>query len=188
MKNIRYILILLVVFGATSLFAQTQKVSKKNTNIKWIASKVGGSHDGTIELKEGSLTWSNDEITAGKFVVNMKSVKNSDIENKDYNKKLVDHIKSDDFFGVDEFPLAVLEITEGSSFNDGKSMMKGNLTIRDKTHPVEFEVVKESDKLMAKLTIDRSKYDVKYRSKSFFKNLGDKLIHDDFTLEISVMK
>ena len=188
MKNIRYILALVVVFGATSLFAQTQKFSKENSEIKWAGSKVGGSHDGTIDLKEGSLTWDNDKISSGKFVVDMKSVKNTDIENKDYNKKLVDHLISDDFFGADEYPVAVLEITDGSSFSDGKAMLKGNLTIRDKTHPVEFEVMKTSDKLWGKLTIDRSKYDVKFRSKSFFKNLGDKLIHDDFTLEISVMK
>ncbi len=188
MKNIRYILALLVVFGATSLFAQTQKFSKKDTEIKWLGNKVGGSHDGTIDLKEGMLTWDNDKISSGKFVVDMKSIKNTDIENADYNKKLVDHLISDDFFGAEEFPVAVLEITEGSSFNDGKSMLKGSLTIRDKTHPVEFEVVKSTDKMVAKLTIDRSNYDVKFRSKSFFKNLGDKLIYDDFTLEITIMK
>ncbi len=188
MKNSKYILILITVLGSVTLMAQTQNISSDDAVLKWAASKVGGSHNGTIALKEGHLKWDHDKITTGKFVVDMKSITNTDIENADYNKKLVDHLVSDDFFGADEYPEAVLEITESTPFEDGKSKVKADLTIRGITHPIEFEAVKENDRLHAMLTIDRSKYDVKFRSKSFFKNLGDKLIYDDFTLEIIVTK
>ncbi len=188
MKNIKYILMLVIVMGNVTLLAQNQKISSKNTSIEWAANKVGGSHNGTIALKEGYLNWDHDKIISGKFVVDMKSITNTDIENADYNKKLVDHLVSDDFFGADEFPEAVLEITESTPFENGKSNVKADLTIRGITHPIDFEAVKEGSRLSTKLTIDRSKYGVKYRSKSFFKDLGDKLIYDDFTLEITVTK
>lgn len=181
-------LIVLAVVGTTTLMAQTHQITSDNTSVKWFASKIGGSHHGNISLKEGHLSWEDDKIAAGKFVVDMKSITCNDIENEDYNKKLVDHLKSDDFFGAEEFPEAVLEVLESTPFVNGKSKVKANLTIRGITHPVEFEVVKQSDKLMATITVDRSNYNVKFRSKSFFKNLGDKLIYDEFTLEIAILK
>ncbi|MBU1011887.1 MAG: YceI family protein [Bacteroidetes bacterium] len=167
---------------------QSQQITGEKVSIKWTGNKVGGSHYGTIDLKEGNLKWDHDQITSGKFVVDMQSIKNIDLTDAGYNKKLVDHLKSSDFFGVEEFPEAVLEITEGTVLSINKYKLMANLTIRGITHPIEFDALKEGDKLMAKLTIDRSKYEVKYRSKSFFQNLGDKLIYDDFTLEIVVTK
>lgn len=188
MKKLKYILIFIAVLGCGTLMAQKHQISSDQTSIKWTASKVGGTHHGTISLKEGHLNWDNDKIASGKFVIDMTSVTNTDLENEGYNKKLVDHIKSDDFFGAEEFPEAVLEITESTPFENGKAIVKANLTIRGITHPIEFEAVKETERLLAKLTINRSMYEVKFRSKSFFKNLGDKLIHDEFTLEIIVNK
>ncbi len=189
MKKLKYILIFVAVLGTTTLSAQTHQISSDKASIKWTASKVGGTpHYGNISLKEGHLNWEEDKIASGKFVVDMTSITVTDIEDEGYNKKLVDHLTSDDFFGADEFPEAVLEIKESTPFEDGKSSVKADLTIRGFTHPIEFDVVKENGRLLAKLTIDRSKYNVKFRSKSFFKNLGDKLIYDDFTLEIIITK
>ena len=179
---------MLAVFGTSTLMAQMHQVNSDKAHIKWTGTKIGGEHFGNISLKEGHLNWEDNKIASGKFVVDMTSVTVTDIENEGYNKKLVDHLVSDDFFGADEFPEATLEITGSTPFENGKSSVSGNLTIRDKTHAVEFETVKEEGRLLAKLIIDRSKYDVKYRSKSFFKNLGDKLIHDEFTLEIIINK
>ena len=188
MKNSKYFMVLLMMFGSMTMMAQSQHITNDKASIKWIASKVGGTHFGTIALKEGHLNWDHDKITSGKFVVDMTSIKNTDLEDEGYNKKLIDHLKSEDFFGVEKFPEAVLEITGSTAFENNKSNVKANLTIRGITHPIAFEVAEEANRLLAKLTIDRSKYDVKYSSKSFFKNLGDKLIYDNFTLEITITK
>lgn len=188
MKNIRYIILSIIVFGSVAMMAQSQQITSEMASIKWTANKVGGSHNGTIELKEGHLNWDHDQITSGKFVVDMQSIKNVDLTDAGYNKKLVDHLKSADFFGVEEFPEAVLEINGSTVMAGNKYKVMANLTIRQITHPIEFDALKEGDKLMATLTVDRSKYEVKYRSKAFFQNLGDKLIYDDFTLEIVVTK
>lgn len=184
----RYVLMMVTVLASVSLMAQSQQISSSQASIKWLANKVGGSHNGTIELKSGYLNWENNKIASGKFIIDMTSITNTDIENEDYSKKLVTHLKSEDFFGVEEFPEAVLEILGSTAFENQKSVVNANLTIRGIKHPIEFWAVKDMNKLLVKLTIDRSKYEVKYRSKSFFKNLGDKLIYDEFTLEIVITK
>ena len=184
MKKIKYILMVLAMAVAANLMAQTHQYNNENAIIKWTGEKIGGTHYGNISLKEGFLKWDHDQIVSGVFVVDMKSITNTDLENESYNKKLVDHLISDDFFGADEYPEAKLELTKSAAFKDGKAMLCGNLTIRDKTHAIEFEATKDVQKLHAKIVIDRSKFGVKFRSKSFFKDLGDNLIYDEFTLEI----
>lgn len=169
-----------------SVTAQTHQITSDNAEIKWTASKIGGSHNGHILLKEGSLTWEEDQFTSGKFVIDMGSITNDDIENDKYRNNLIEHLKSNDFFGAEEFPDAILAFTEVSGFVDDVAQVKADLTIRGITHPIEFNITHLEHGLSATITIDRSDYDVKFRSKSFFKNLGDKLIHDEFKLEITL--
>lgn len=173
-----------LVFTTSVLIAQSYTFNKENSKLKWEGKKVGGSHDGIIYLKSGTLKMNKSKIKSGKFVIDMKSMVNKDISNEKYRAKLENHLKSDDFFSVDEFPEAVLEITEESKFKDNKAHVHANLTIKGITKPVHFNVMKEDNMLKSKITVDRSKYNVKYGSKSFFKNLGDKLIYDDFTIEV----
>ena len=103
------------------------------------------------------------------------------------NQKLVGHLKSDDFFGVEKYPLATFEVTKASKFINGKSSMSGNITIKGKTESISFEVVRAEKEFSAKVEIDRSKFDVRYDSNSFFDNLGDKAIDDIFTLDIKLV-
>ena len=147
MKKIKYILMVLAMAVAANLMAQTHQYNNENTIIKWTGEKIGGTHYGNISLKEGFLKWDHDQIVSGVFVVDMKSITNTDLENESYNKKLVDHLISDDFFGADEYPEAKLELTKSAAFKDGKAMLSGNLTIRDKTHAVEFEAIKDAQEL-----------------------------------------
>jgi polyisoprenoid-binding protein YceI len=115
----------------------------------------------------------------------MNSILVEDIEDAGANGKLAGHLKADDFFGVSTFPTAQLLVTkvEGSTFS-------GNLTIKGITNPTVFtatsSTVGKTTTYKGKITIDRSKYNVKYGSKSFFENLGDKVIYDEFTLDFSL--
>ena len=65
-------------------------------------------------------------------------------------------------------------------------MVNGFLTIKDISHPVLFEMSNTEDGWNANLVFDRSKYNVKFRSGTFFENLGDKLIYDDIELKINL--
>jgi polyisoprenoid-binding protein YceI len=186
MKKIKSILALVMILATTGLFAQNLKVDTEKSTLAWHGEKVTGEHDGMIELKEGWLSWNNDKLTDGKFIIDMRSITNNDLEDAEYNAKLVNHLKSDDFFGVEKFPTANLEIKSSDKFESNKAKVKAHLTIKDITHPIEFEVQKDGNWFMAEIVVDRSKYDVRYGSGSFFDNLGDKMIYDDFTLTVKI--
>lgn len=187
MKSIKSLAsVVLALTLTTSVFAGTQKVDTSKSSVKWLGKKVTGEHFGAISVKEGSLEVNKDKVTGGKVVIDMASLTVEDIKDAGTNAKLVGHLKNDDFFGVATFPTAELVITkvEGTTFS-------GNLTIKGITNPTVFTATssKEGKNTTYKgtLTIDRSKFNVKYGSKSFFENLGDKVIYDEFTLDFSLV-
>ena len=186
MKTIKTILASLAILVSTSIIAQNMKVDVQKSTLKWHGEKVTGEHWGNIELQEGWLSWENDKIKEGKFIIDMASITNTDIEDDGYNAKLVGHLKSDDFFGVEKFPTAKLEIKGSEKFKNDKAMVKAHLTIKETTLPIEFEAQKDGNWFMAEIVVDRSKYDVRYGSGSFFDNLGDKMIYDDFTMTVKI--
>ncbi|MCU4174150.1 YceI family protein [Carboxylicivirga sp. N1Y90] len=174
------------IFSITAISSQEKSVDTQKSTLHWDAQKVTGEHNGTISFKNGQLQYKNDELTSATFVVDMTSITCSDIENEEYNKKLVGHLKSDDFFGVSTYPTSKLVINKFSKTKNGY-IAKGNLTIKNKTNPVEFEVTLVDKKLKGKLVVDRSLYDVKYGSGKYFDNLGDKMIYDEFELDFVVL-
>ena len=116
----------------------------------------------------------------------MTTITNSDLKDEGYNQKLVGHLKSDDFFGVEKFPTASFVVTKSSKFSNGKATLTGDITIKGKTESISFDIVKQSKEYTTKIEIDRSKFDVRYGSDSFFDNLGDKAIDDIFSLNIKL--
>jgi polyisoprenoid-binding protein YceI len=186
MKTFKIIIVTLFVFASISVFAQNYTVDTQQSKLKWFATKVTGKHNGIITLKSGEFTMKGDRIESGNFIIDMNSIVDEDLTDAGYNQKLVNHLKSDDFFGVATFPEARLVITQSTKFKDNKAIVKGNLTIKGKTNPVIFDAVKSDNNFQAKIVVDRSKFDVKYGSNSFFENLGDKAISDDFTLEVNL--
>lgn len=178
-------LALLFAVSAT-LSAQELKVDAQKSSLQWTGKKVGGSHTGFINLKSGNLVLKNDKITAGTFVIDMKSITNTDISDAETNGKLVGHLKSDDFFGVEKFGEATLVITSATAFKNNESNVSGNLTIKGITHPISFTVKRSGKTYTSTLVVDRSKYDVRYGSKSFFDNLGNSVIYDEFNLDVKI--
>jgi polyisoprenoid-binding protein YceI len=162
-----------------------------STKIQWNAKKVTGEHTGTIALKEGWIDWKKNEIVSGKFVVDMTTIQDSDLKDEKMKRTLEGHLKSDDFFGVEKNPVSTLEITGKSIFVNGAGIVKGNLTIKGITLPIEFNATaletKETITFTGKITVNRAKYDVRYGSGSFFSDLGDKLIYDDFVLDVTLV-
>ncbi|HMQ10678.1 MAG TPA: YceI family protein [Oligoflexia bacterium] len=171
---------------------QTVAVDKDASTISWTGEKItGDTHVGTIAISEGSLEMKKNKLTGGSFVIDMSSIVNTDVEDTKYNKKLVDHLKSDDFFAAEKHPTAKFVITDVKAKKDGTHSITGDLTIRDKTKPISFDadVMQEDGVTVAKaedVTFNRAEFDVKYNSGSFFsvKKLGDKLIKDEIVLDI----
>jgi len=169
-----------------ALLAQDMVADVSNSTLNWHGKKVTGEHFGTINLKEGWMSLENDRIAKGKFVIDMASLTNTDLKDQAYNAKLVNHLKSDDFFGVEKHPVAVLEIKKSSAFKNNEASVEALLTIKGITHPISFTAKRNSGTYHAEIIVDRSKYDVRYGSGSFFEGLGDKMIYDDFTLNVSL--
>ena len=157
------------------------------SSAKWIGKKATGEHNGSIKIKEGKLELAGNELTGGFFIMDMNSISCEDLPGKG-KLKLENHLKSDDFFGVEKYPTATFTITKVKNKGNNNYQVKGNMTIKDITNEIEFttQVAKRSAGLVAKasLTIDRSKFNVRYGSGSFFDELGDRLIYDDFELAI----
>lgn len=184
MKNINSILALAMIALSLTGFSQSYTVDANTSSLKWHGKKVTGEHFGTIQLQSGSFKINDNKISTGMFTINMASIANTDIEDASYKAKLEGHLKSNDFFGVEKFPTATLEVKESTEFTKNTASVKGKLTIKGITQPIDFVVKKEGSKFSTLLVIDRSKFDIKYGSGSFFDGLGDKMIYDEFTLTV----
>ena len=154
--------------------------------IVWTGREVTTSkHFGNIYFASGQFEVKSGLISSGEFVVDMTTIDNQDLP-EERRARLEAHLKSDDFFSVESHPTALLSILSSESLADGKWLVSGELTIKTFTHPVEFEMLNSKDGWKANLVFDRSKYEVKFRSGTFFENLGDKLIYDDIELAINL--
>ena len=181
-KQLLLVALALMVSGALS--AQTLKANVDKSELKWLGKKVTGQHNGRVKLADVVLTIKDNKIASGTFNIDMKSITDDDLADAGWNAKLVGHLKSDDFFGVEKFPMATLVLTEGTPFANNQAEVKGKLTIKGITNPISFKVIKNGNTYTATIEVNRAKYDVRYGSGSFFENLGDKAIDDIFTLDV----
>jgi polyisoprenoid-binding protein YceI len=190
MKKLLLLPILAILVMAAQV-ANTYNVDVNSSTIVWTGYKVTGKHTGTVKVKNGNLTWDAGKLTGGSFEIDMNSITDTDLEGE-YAGKLVGHLKSDDFFGVAKYPTSKFVITKAiPQDTKGNYKIVGNLTIKEKTNEVKFlAVVSESNGTInasGKITVDRSEYDVRFGSGSFFDGLGDKTIYDEFDLQVSLV-
>ena len=182
----------------SSIIANAQEkinISKKDGKLVWTGRKVMGEHTGTIDIKKGYLLWDGKEISGGEIVIDMTTIEDTDLEG-DYKAKLEGHLKSDDFFGVENYPEATFNIKEVKHKKGNEYAVAGDLTVKGKTHAITFPAIitnkGEGLHISGTAEVDRSKYDVRYGSESFFDNLGDKVIDDifdlNFDLKVAVKK
>ena len=166
------------------------KVDVAASQIIWKGYKVTGEHAGTINVKDGSFEYADGVLTGGEFTIDMASIACTDLTGE-YADKLVGHLKSPDFFGVEAHPTAKLVLTNVVANGVNRYKVTANLTIKETTKPVKFiaTISEEMGKKVATtdIQIDRSEYDVRYGSGSFFDNLGDKTIYDEFDLSVRLV-
>ncbi|GAB4242192.1 MAG: hypothetical protein Kow0027_00490 [Saprospiraceae bacterium] len=170
---------------------ETYRVDTAQSQLTWKAYKVTGEHEGTINLKSGNLQFQDGKLTGGSFIIDMTSINNTDMEGK-MKAKLEGHLKSADFFDVENHPTASFVITNAiSRGTPGDYKIVGNLTIKNHTKEIKFlaKVNEEGGKLVAEadITVDRADFDVRYGSGSFFDNLGDRTIYDEFDVHVKLV-
>ena len=181
--------------AVTAAAAQPYQVQPQLSTIGWVGKKVTGQHNGTVQFKSGQVLVKGTQITGGTFVVDMTSLKNTDLTDAETNGKLLGHLKSDDFFSVEKNPTATFVITSikplKGDASGNNATITGNLTIKGKTNslsfPAKMGVKNGVAAASGTATVDRTKYDIRYGSKSFFESIGDKAIDDAFTLTFNVI-
>ncbi|PTQ98183.1 polyisoprenoid-binding protein YceI [Mucilaginibacter yixingensis] len=160
------------------------------SSIDWTGRKVTGPHNGTIGIKSGSISFSNGQLTGGEVIVDTTSILILDVTDPATNAQFAGHLASDDFFSSEQYPEAKLIITGAEPIAPNAYQLSGNLTIKGITHPITFAAevnANDSDLTAAgKIIIDRTRYNMKFRSGNFFLNLGDTLIYNDFELDIKL--
>ena len=172
----------------------TLQVDLDNSQINWVGRKVTGEHTGTLNLSNGWVVMNKATLVAGKFIFDMVSISNTDIESPEWRQKLEDHLKAEDFFYVDSFPQAILEIKGNQAITRDKSVSNNqilaDLTIRGIKQEFSFPIsLQQSESIFSAegiVDIDRTLYNIQYKSGKFIENLGDKLIYDDFTVQFKV--
>jgi len=183
-------LFLAIISVSSTIKAADYVVDKSASKVKWEGKKVTGKHNGTIAFDSGIVSVSKDKVSGGSFVIDMKSIVDLDLTDPEWNKKLIGHLSSDDFFSIAKFPQASMVVNKVSPVSGDEYHFLADLTIKGIKKPVEFnaKVKVNGDNLTAQgiITVNRTLYDIKYGSGSFFEGLGDKVIYDDFTLEFEI--
>jgi polyisoprenoid-binding protein YceI len=183
MRNLKAILLaLLIVFGITAS-AQTKKIDVTKSTLQWLAKKVGGQHSGTVNLKNGTLTFKGNKLSGGSFTVDMTTVTAMDLTGE-YLDKLNGHLKSEDFFNTAKFPSATLLFTKIIAKTKSIYAVTANLTIKGITKTVTFDLTTTANSATTKFMVDRTQFGIQYGSKSFFESIGDKAIDNDFELKV----
>ena len=158
------------------------------SSIEWFGEKVTGwSHTGTLRLLKGNLNVLGDELQAGNFVADMSSMGEiNSVMPEEKQAKLMGHLRSPDFFDVEQYPTSSFAISEVST-----DSIRGNLTIKGISHaiamPYTLSVEGEELKANATFTFDRSRWDIRYGSGSFFEDLGDELIKDEIDMKVTLV-
>lgn len=200
MKRFRFLSVLLIsLFPVLGLEASAEKrvfeLSSEASHLNWVGKKkIGSQHNGTVAIKSGRLEFEGEKLQAGTFVVDMTRIRVLDIKDQTNNKRLQTHLESDDFFSVDRFQEAVFQVTEAKPISDHAAhthQISGDLTIKGVEHPLSFpaRVAREGDavRMSAELSVDRTKYGIRYASENFFANLvGDRIISDEFDISFQL--
>jgi len=184
-RNSKFAMLFILALSFMSFTALKNKTVKiEESSITWKGYKVGGEHTGTIDLKSGSLIFKGRKLTGGNFIIDMTSINTTDLSG-DYKGKLDGHLKSNDFFGVEKFPTATLNITSATG-KAGVYNVKADITIKGITEAIDFVMTVNDNTATANLKIDRTKHNITYQSPSLLETLKDKAIYDDFDLNVTL--
>ncbi len=193
MKYVNILLIGILLTGFSLRESDIFHASAKDSKLTWAGKRVNYGHYGSVDLLSGELEFEGDDLLGGEFVIDMKSIRDLDMDDEKRSGRLAGHLKSEDFFDVENYPKALFAITsvKKEKTDNGNYILTGLLTVRGKTNTESFnaQIDRDGNTVTAKgkVVFDRTKYDVKYGSGSFFDDLGDKMIHNNIELDVEIV-
>jgi polyisoprenoid-binding protein YceI len=181
-----FLAITILISTHTVVAQKVRKIDTQKSKIEWTGKKLTSSHHGTIDFSKGSLTFVNNKLVGGNFVVDMNTINTTDISGKS-KERLDGHLKADDFFGVKNHPESTLEFkTIETTDNPEIYKVTADLTIKGITHPATFDLKLNKIGASTKVIVNRILYDIKYASTGIGA-LADKAISDDFELNVALV-
>ena len=185
MKTIKILTLLLIAFTCLAFTKNTtKKVDIEKSVVKWVGYKLTGQHEGTVSIKEGELNFENNVLTGGTFTIDMGSINTTDLEGGSKNR-LDEHLKDEDFFDVDKYKTAAMVFKEIKP-SDKDYLIKADLTIKGITNEILFNMSVSETSATANLKIDRTQFNITYKSATFTNILKDKAIYDEFDLSVKL--
>jgi len=181
----KFTFVLLAIFATLTFTAQTKSIDLKKSNITWTGKKVTGEHSGTVHFKDGALVFKNKKVVGGNFDADMTTLTNTD-QSDGGKTKLEGHLKSNDFFNTEEYKTAKLVFKTIDEKSPNIYSVTAEMTIKGKTNTVKFELTVKGKTAATEFSIDRTKYGIQYGSGSFFDDLGDRTIYDEFDLKVQL--
>ncbi len=137
MKKVFTILASMLLTAGAFAQSSTWKTDASHSNVKFsVTHLVVSEVEGYFKTFAGTLVSSKPDFTDASinFSVDINSI-NTDNEGRDK------HLKSDDFFNAEKFPQMTFKSTSIKKVGDKKYVLEGDLTIRDVTKKVKFDVV-----------------------------------------------
>ena len=187
MKNLKTIAIALVLAVTTmTATAQDKKINAAKSKISWVGEKLTGKHEGTISIKDGVLNFKAGKLSGGNVTVDMNSITVTDLKAGEGKEKLEGHLKAADFFGTDKFATSKIVFKSVKAKTAGVYTVTADLTIKNITKPVTFDLTVAKNSATSTFKVDRTKYGIEYASKTFFESIGDKAIYDEFELTVNL--
>ena len=177
------------VSNVTTMENGTYKINTMNSNLMWQGQKLAKVwiDKGSIKLADGEITIADKKLTGGHFVVDMTTIAATETGKGDGQDKLSGHLKSKDFFDVEQFPTATFKITNVVPANDNTYNVTGEMSIRNIVNTETVLAIMTENGISGEFKIDRSKYEVKFGSSKFFQNLGENVVDDNFTLKFNLV-
>ncbi len=168
-------------------------IDTKESKLEWVGEKVTGKHWGTVDIKSGDLLIDGDAIKGGTIVIDMTTINSTDIEGE-WKDKLDAHLKDEDFFGTEKNPTSTFVIKSAKAKkgkNGNTHVITGDMTIKGITQSISFpaRITMEDGvlKAFASFELDRTKWNIRYGSGSFFDDLGDRTVYDEFQVKFNIV-
>lgn len=165
--------------------AKQYEVLKKQSQIQWKGTKLlGEGHWGTVKVKEGKLEIEGSDLKGGYVVIDMNSIKCTDIKDPGKAKKLENHLKDPDFFEVNLYPTAKITLNDVTLGKGGDYEVSAKLKIKGKSEPIQFTAREEKGGYTAKIKFDRTKFGVTYNSINLVKVAKDRIINNEIEIDV----
>jgi polyisoprenoid-binding protein YceI len=183
-------LFLLLLLPLQDRQEEIYQVNTEESTIRWTGKKVLGEHHGTLQLDEGSFRLENGQLKGGNFTIDMRSLKNEDLEG-DRREKLEDWLRSEEMFYTERYPYVRFTITSAEpSENSQRYRVEGELTIKEDTHSIGFPAIIKQDEnkvfVEAELTFDRTRWNLNYGSGGLIGGIGNFAIEDEVSVQINL--